>query len=78
MKNHPDDEEVKEVIDEEESEEGFMDGYSEDEEVEECAECGSAVEQETKVTRKVEGEDYVFCSKKCADEFEESIGPSPE
>ncbi|MEW5897101.1 MAG: hypothetical protein AB1668_05385 [Nanoarchaeota archaeon] len=79
MKNRSSDEdEIDEAIDEEEAEEGFMEGYSEDEEVEECVECGSAIDQETKVTRKIDGEDYVFCSKSCADEFEESMGPSPE
>ncbi len=65
-----------EVLDEEESteEEGaFMKGYEKDEEPEECAECGGAVKEEKKVVREFEEEEYVFCSKDCAEEFEESL-----
>ncbi len=53
--------------------EGFMKGYADDEEVEECAECGAAIKEKKKVTREIEGEEYVFCSKSCADDFEESM-----
>ena len=55
-------------------EDGFLKGYSEDEEVEECAECGGAVGEEKKVAKEIEGESYVFCSKHCKEEFEESFG----
>ena len=54
--------------------EGFMKGYTNDEEVEECAECGAAIkDKKKKVTREMEGEEYPFCSKSCADDFEESM-----
>ncbi|MBU0456869.1 MAG: hypothetical protein ABH824_01695 [Nanoarchaeota archaeon] len=58
----------------ESSEEGFMKGYSDEEEVEECSECGSAIEEDKKVVREIDGERYSFCSKTCADDFEESVG----
>ena len=54
--------------------EGFMKGYASDEEVEECAECGTAIKDKKKeITREIEGEEYVFCSKPCADDFEGSM-----
>jgi len=52
---------------------GFMRGYAEDEEVIECAECGTAVKEEKKVARKIGDEEYFFCSKMCAHDFEESV-----
>ncbi len=55
-------------------EEDFLKCYSDDEEVIECAECGVAVREEKKVVRDIDGEKYVFCSKECAEEFEESTG----
>lgn len=57
----------------ESSEEGFMEGYANDEEVEECTECGLAIDGEKKVVREIEGEQLVFCSKACADEYEEGL-----
>ncbi len=64
---------VKEQFYDDDNEEaqGFMDGYLEDEEVIECAECGAAI-REDKVIREVQGESQLFCTKVCADEFEES------
>ena len=53
-------------------EEGFLKGYSDEEEVRECTECGSAVNEENRVERDVDGETLAFCSKSCAEEFEES------
>ena len=53
-------------------EEGFLKGYSDEEEVGECAECGSAVNEENRIEKEVEGETLTFCSKSCAEEFEES------
>ncbi len=58
----------------ESTEEGFVQGYAEDDEVLECAECGGAVKEEKKVVRQIEEDSYTFCSKDCADEFEESMG----
>jgi hypothetical protein len=55
------------------SEEAFMRGYSEDEEVEECAECGAAI-HEKKVAKVIEEEPRTFCSDLCAKEYEESLG----
>lgn len=68
-------EEEEEILDEEE--EGFMEGYEKEEEVEECAECGLAIKKK-KVTREIEGEEYVFCSNTCADEFEETMAQGEE
>jgi hypothetical protein len=53
-------------------EEGFIKGYSQDEEIEECAECGAAIDEEKKVVSKIKDEEYHFCSKECAKEFVES------
>ena len=57
----------------ESSEEGFLKGYSDEDEVNECAECGSAVDEEKKVEKDVDGEMLVFCSSSCAEEFEENL-----
>ncbi len=54
------------------SEEGFMKGYSEQEEAGECAECGVSL-RDKKTSREIDGEDYYFCSKECAKEFEETL-----
>lgn len=54
-------------------EEGFMEGYAEDEEVDECAECGSAIDGENKIIKEIEGETYKFCSENCAKEFEDGL-----
>ncbi len=53
--------------------ESFMEGYLEDEETTECAECGGAVSAEKKVSKEFEGEEYSFCSASCAEEFAESV-----
>lgn len=55
------------------SDEGFMKGYSEEDSSEECAECGGAVKPEKKITKELGEETFVFCSKHCAQEFEESM-----
>ncbi len=52
---------------------GFMEGYSKEEEIEECSECGSALNEDNKVAKEIEGENYLFCSDLCVEEFEESI-----
>ena len=65
---------VEESSDHEDSEEeGFQQGYEKEEEVEECAECGVALSSEKKVVCEIAGEEYKFCSKTCAKEFEESL-----
>ncbi len=65
--------EKAETFSEDEEEEGFQKGYEEEEKVSECAECGAAVKEERKIVHELEGEEYVFCSKACADEFEETM-----
>ena len=55
------------------SEEESLDIYEENEKVEECAECGTAIRKEKRVVREINGEEHVFCSKDCADEFEETL-----
>ncbi len=52
--------------------EAFMSGYTEDEKVEECAECGAAIRPDKKVVKEINGENLVFCSEECAAEFAES------
>lgn len=53
--------------------EGFMKGYSDEEKVVECAECGGAI-KENRLSKDFDGETYTFCSEVCAEEFEESVG----
>lgn len=71
------DEEEKLVTDEEElssPEEGFMQGYMDDGEVGECAECGVALTEEKRtVTKSFEEEAYFFCSESCASDFKDSL-----
>ena len=70
-------EEERTVLEDEEDtsflEEGFMKSYDDDEEVTECAECGTAIKGKAH-HRVLEGDKHTFCSKDCADEFEESVG----
>lgn len=51
----------------------FMQGYAEEEEIPTCAECGVALRGK-KVSKTIEGEKHLFCSKDCAKDFEESLG----
>jgi len=53
-------------------EEAFMRGYSDEDEVISCSECGSAL-RETKIVKSFEGETYQFCCADCAKEFEEGL-----
>jgi hypothetical protein len=57
----------------ESSEDGFMKGYSKEEPVPECAECGSALNDEKHVTKEIDGEKLTFCNEACAKEYQESI-----
>ncbi|MDO8655688.1 MAG: hypothetical protein Q7K45_00485 [Nanoarchaeota archaeon] len=66
------------LTDEEDEDEAFTKGYSEDDEAEECAECGITLRHKKKVTKPIEGEEYVFCSDDCAKEFEESLAKTEE
>jgi len=60
-------------IDSDSPEEAFMRGYSEEEKIEECAECGSALDEEKKIVKHIDGEAYHFCSEDCVEDFEESL-----
>ena len=71
--DYGDDTPKEKLTGDEDQESGFMDGYTDDEEVEECAECGSAI-HDKKVVKTIDGELYVFCSEICAKEFEETLG----
>ena len=52
----------EQFIEEDDLDASFMKGYADDEKMDECAECGSAVNDEKKVSQEIEGEEYVFCS----------------
>ena len=68
----------KDVADEEEEDEAFTRGYDKDEEIEECAECGTTLRHKKRVSKTIEGEEYVFCSEDCAKDFEESMAKTEE
>ena len=53
-------------------EEGFIKGFEDEEEAEECAECGSAMHEEI-VTKIIDGEAVKFCGNACATDYEDSI-----
>ena len=50
----------------------FMRGYDEEEEINECNECGEFVKGEP-VQRTVDGEKFGFCSKDCATDFQDGM-----
>ena len=50
-----------------------MRGYSDDEEISTCEECGAALGKKV-VKKEIDGETHRFCSELCAKEYEESIG----
>jgi hypothetical protein len=54
-------------------EEAFMRGYSDEEEVITCDECGVAIRKKP-LNKKIDGENYRFCSKECAEDFKEGLG----
>lgn len=66
------------LTDEEEEDEAFTTGYSEEDKAEECAECGITLRHKKKVTKSIEGEEYMFCSEDCAKDFEESLAKTEE
>ncbi len=55
------------------TEEAFMKGYEDEADVEECAECGSAVPELKGLSKDIGGEEFMFCSNECAVEFEEGV-----
>ena len=57
-----------------EAEEAFMQGYLNEEEILECAECGLSLDEITKPIRKeLNDEEVLFCSKSCLQDYEESL-----
>ncbi len=66
------------LVDEEEEDEAFTKGYAEEDEAEECAECGITLKHKKKITKSIESEEYVFCSEDCAKDFEESLAKTEE
>ena len=54
------------------TEEGFMKGYMDEEEVRECSECGTALTNSS-IEKEVDGEDLGFCSKSCVQEYQEGL-----
>ena len=50
----------------------FMEGYSTEEKILECAECGSALREES-VSKQFDGESYDFCSKDCVEDYADSV-----
>lgn len=69
--------EEKDSSKEEEEQEETL-GFEDDETVQECAECGTAVKEEKKVIKEIDGETYIFCSQQCAEEFEETLAVAGE
>ena len=53
-------------------EEAFMRGYSDEEEVQACSECGNAL-RETKIVKNFEGQNHTFCCEDCAKEYAEGL-----
>lgn len=65
-------EEGREVAEDEEvitnAEEGFMEGYEEEGRAVKCANCKSLLEEDF-IEEEIGGEEYRFCSEKCAETF---------
>jgi YHS domain-containing protein len=55
------------------SEEAFMKGYDNEEKIKECPECGASIEQDEEIIAKIDGENLVFCSKSCAEDYKEGL-----
>jgi len=67
----------QDLVEDEEEDEAFARGYDDEEEIEECAECGLALRKKV-VAKIIEGEEYKFCSEECAKDFEESLAKTEE
>ena len=65
-------EEREEQMEEDEispGEAGFVEGY-EDTEIEECGACKGELDWDKAVEKEIDGKTSIFCSKKCAENFE--------
>jgi hypothetical protein len=54
-------------------EDDYLKGFEEEEEVEECAECGSAL-RDNCISKEIAGEVLKFCCEACVKDYEDSIG----
>lgn len=54
------------------TEEGFMKGYLDEDEIKECSECGTALRNSV-IAKEIEGEELYFCSRSCVEEYKESL-----
>ena len=54
------------------TEEAFLQGYLDEEDMEECAECGEVLREKT-ISKTFEGEMQQFCSADCVEDYEESM-----
>jgi len=65
-------EEGREVAEEDDmitnEEEGFMEGYEEQERATKCAKCKMLLEEDF-IEEEIEGDEYRFCSERCAETF---------
>jgi len=65
-------EEGREVAEDEEvitdAEEGFMEGYEEDERAAKCAKCRKVLDEDF-IEEEIDGDEYRFCSERCAETF---------
>lgn len=56
------------------SEQVFLDGYHEQPQAVECAECSCLLEEAAKVLKKVfEDEELLFCSRSCIRDYQDSL-----
>ena len=51
---------------------GFMQGYVQEEDVQECDECGSALYEKI-IKTSIEEKPYKFCSEECRSDFKETL-----
>ncbi|MBI2507862.1 hypothetical protein HYV89_02810 [Candidatus Woesearchaeota archaeon] len=68
-------EEGREVAEDEDvitdAEEGFMEGYEEDERAAKCAKCKKILEEDF-IEEEIDDEEYRFCSRRCAETFKKA------
>ena len=54
------------------SDEAFMEGFEDEMEVDECAECGSDLREET-FQKTIDGDSLSFCTTDCAKDYKDTI-----
>jgi len=55
------------------NEKAFLKGYLQEDKIQECAECGSALNEENLIVKEIDSEKCLFCCKECVKDYEESI-----